>query len=159
MSGLRTIGRNLEEIVTSAFLVLMCLSTLGNVIARYVFGAPISWAEELSRYSFIWLVFLGAALCSKHGRHVAIDALVLLLPGRAQAACRFVVDLITAALMIALIYYGGILAASATYPTSTLGMPTYLVYLAVPLSALLILMRTMSDLQRDLVALREGVQR
>src|SRR5262249_14436629 len=101
------IARNAEEILTGTFLVVMSLATLANVVARYVFGAPIPWAEELSRYSFVWLVFLGAAVCSKHGRHVAIDALVNAMPPRGKAASRVAVDLLTAGLMIALVYYGG----------------------------------------------------
>jgi C4-dicarboxylate transporter DctQ subunit len=152
------LGRNLEELVAGTFMVVMCLSTLGNVVARYVFGFSISWAEELSRYSFIWLVFLGAALCSKHGRHICIDALVLLLPSSAQKSCRLFVGFATAALMLVLIYYGGILVASAGYPTSTLGMPTYFVYLAVPISALLILIHSLQDLYRDLMTVRGGAQ-
>ena len=49
-----------EEIASGALLVLMSLATFGNVVARYFFNNPIEWAEEFSRYAFIWIVFLGA---------------------------------------------------------------------------------------------------
>jgi TRAP-type C4-dicarboxylate transport system permease small subunit len=64
------------------------------------------------------------------------------------------VHALTAALMLVLIYYGGVLVASATYPTSTLGIPTYWVYLAVPVSAVFILAHTMADVRRDILAAR-----
>lgn len=136
--------------------VLMCLTTLANVVGRYGFDAPIPWAEELARYAFIWLVFIGAALCSKHRRHIAIDAAVMALPARGRAVSRLLVDVATASLMLVLIYYGWLLTAAASQPTSTLGIPTQFVYAVVPLSALLILMRTLVDIRYHLRALLYG---
>ena len=53
------LGEYFEEIVAGMFMVLMSLTTFANVVARYVFNSPIQWAEEFSRYAFIWVVFLG----------------------------------------------------------------------------------------------------
>jgi len=155
-SAVSAVVRNAEEIVAGTFTVLMCLATLANVVARYVFNAPIPWAEELARYAFIWLVFIGAALCSKHRRHVGIDVVVMALPERGRASSQLAVNLATAALMLVLIYYGWILTAAASQPTSTLGMPTHFVYVVVPLSALLILVRTLIEFRRNLRVLLHG---
>src|SRR5581483_2569216 len=152
MRAIRFVGRYVEEIVASAFLLVMTVSTFANVVARYAFNAPIPWAEELARYSFIWLVFVGAAVCTKHGRHVAIDAVVKVLPPAVRRSCELLVKAGIALLCGILIYYGVVLMSSATQPTSTLNIPTYLVYVAVPLSALSILVRTLADLVRDLRA-------
>ncbi len=65
----------------------MSLATFGNVVARYFFNSPIEWAEEFSRYAFIWIVFLGAAVCTKHGRHIVIDGLALALPPGCRPVC------------------------------------------------------------------------
>jgi TRAP-type transport system small permease protein len=131
-----------EELVAGCLFVLMSLATLANVIARYFFNSPIEWAEEFSRYAFIWVVFLGAAYCSKSGRHIVIDGLALSLPGRLRAYLRVVVDLLTLALMGVLVYYGWILTVFTTQPTSTLYVPMSVVYVVVPLSALLIMIRS-----------------
>lgn len=50
-----------EELVAGSLFVLMSLATLVKMIGRYFFNSPIGWAEEFSRYAFIWIVFLGAA--------------------------------------------------------------------------------------------------
>lgn len=153
MPALKFAGRYLEELVASACLVLMCAATFGNVIARYGANSPIPWAEELARYAFIWLVFIGAAVCTKRNSHIAVDAVVIALPKIGQPYCRLLADLGTAILMVILIYYGLILTASATQLTSTLGIPTYFIYVVVPLSAFSILVRTLIGLARDVRAI------
>ncbi len=130
-------------------MLLMSLATLSNVIARYCFNSPIPWAEEFARYTFIWLVFFGAVVCTKQKRHIVIDILVAYVPQRAQWLCRLVVDVSVLGLMAVLIYYGLILTATATSATSTLGVPRSVVYSVVPMSATLIFVYTLADLCRD----------
>jgi len=135
-----------EELVAGSLFVLMSLATLANVIARYFFNNPIEWAEEFSRYAFIWVVFLGAAYCSKSNRHIVIDGLVLALPGRLRAYLQVAVDLLIMVLMGTLVYYGWILTVFTTQPTSTLYVPMSVVYVVVPMSALVILIRSIGTL-------------
>ena len=50
------------------------LSTMATqVFARYVFGAPFSWSEEVARLCLIWLTFISAAFVMAQGRHIAVD--------------------------------------------------------------------------------------
>lgn len=154
MSALRFVGRYLEELVACVCLVLMCLAAFANVVARYAANSPITWAEELARYAFIWLVFVGAAVCTKRNSHIAVDVVVAALPKLGQPYCRLLADFGTATLMVILIWYGTILAKAATQPTSTLGIPTYIIYAIVPICALSILLRTLIKLARDVRAVR-----
>jgi TRAP-type C4-dicarboxylate transport system permease small subunit len=156
VEGIRYTARYFEEIVAGTFMVLMSLSTFGNVVARYFFNSPIQWAEEFSRYAFIWLVFMGAVICTKYKRHITIDTLVVFMPKRIQALFQLIVDVLVIGLMLVMIYYGWVLIGSATQPTSTLKLPQYVVYLCVPLSAILILIRSFDDIKENLVALAGG---
>ena len=135
-----------EELVAGFLFVLMSIATLANVIARYFFNSPIEWAEEFSRYAFIWVVFMGAAYCSKSNRHIVIDGLVLALPSRLRAYLQVAVDLLILVLMGTLVYYGWALTVFTTQPTSTLYVPMSVVYVVVPLSALAILIRSIGTL-------------
>jgi TRAP-type C4-dicarboxylate transport system permease small subunit len=149
-----------EEITAGTLLVLMSLATFANVVARYFFNHPLEWAEEFSRYTFIWVVFLGAAVCSKEGRHIIIDGLVLALPARVRAILQVVVDAMVLGLMAILVHYGWILTTFTTQPTSTLKVPLSVVYVVVPLSALLIGLRSLGDFARHLrIAANGGVRR
>jgi len=135
-----------EELIAGILFVLMSLATLANVIARYFFNSPIEWAEEFSRYAFIWIVFLGAAYCSKSRRHIVIDGFVLALPGPLRAYLQVAVDLLTLVLMGTLVYYGWLLTVFTTQPTSTLYVPMSVVYVVVPMSALVIMIRSVGVL-------------
>jgi TRAP-type transport system small permease protein len=127
-----------EEITTASLLALMSGATFLNVVARYLFNSPVEWAEEFSRYSFIWLVFMAAVVATTHKKHIIIDIVVAYLPPRVQAGCRVMADLATLALMGILVVYGWVMVRAATQPMATLGLPQYLVYLAVPVCAALI---------------------
>ena len=149
----RYLGK-LEEITAGIFLVLMSVCTVVNVVARYVFNSPISWAEEFARYAFVWVVFLGAVACTKQRRHIIIDAVVGVLPPRARAGLLALADLSILALLLTLIYYGWVLTKMSTEPTSMMEIPQYLIYVAVPLSAVLVLLYTLRDFRHQLRAVR-----
>lgn len=127
-----------EEITTASLLALMSGATFLNVVARYLFNSPVQWAEEFSRYSFIWLVFMAAVVATTHKKHITIDIVVAFLPPRMQAGFRIIADLATLVLMGILVVYGWVMVRAATQPMATLGLPQYLVYLAVPVCAALI---------------------
>ncbi len=150
MGGVRFALKYFEEIVAGLFMVLMSLSTFTNVVARYGFNSPIQWAEEFSRYAFIWVVFMGAVVCTKRHRHIAIDSMVEVLPARIQPCFHLLVDLCVLGLMVVIAYYGGILTRAATQTTATLKVPQYVVYVVVPLSAILIFLHTLGDARRHL---------
>ena len=139
-----------EEILSGSFMVLMFLATVANVVARYLFNSPIQWAEEFSRYAFIWIVFLGAVVCTKHKRHIGIDSLVKILPGHVQPWVNLAADLITSALMVIIIWYGWILTRNATQTTATLNVPQYIIYIVVPASGLLGLLYSLGELRSHL---------
>ncbi len=140
----------IEEIVAGVFMVLMTVCTVTTVIMRYVFNNPLSWAEEFARYAFVWVVFLGAVACTKQKRHIIIDAVVGALPRRARGCVLALADLLIIGLMLGLVYYGWIFTTMSTEPTSMMEIPQYLIYVAVPLSAALVILYTVSDLRRHL---------
>lgn len=156
MGGVRFFVRNFEEIVAGFFMVLMSLTTIVNVIARYFFNAPFEWAEEFSRYAFIWVVFVGAAVTTKHKKHIIIDTLIVAVPAGVRRVLFVVADVMSMILMVLLVYYGWVLMTFATQPTATLKVPQYVVYACVPLSAALIIVHSLADLKANVGALIRG---
>ncbi len=156
MNPVRFAVRYFEEIVAGLFMTLMSLATFTNVVARYAFNSPIQWAEEFSRYAFIWMVFMGAAACSKRGSHIIIDAVVTSVSRRVRALCAVLTDVVVLVLMAAVTYYGWVLCSMATQATSTLKIPQYVVYLVVPIAGALICVHTVRSLWRDFRAMAGG---
>jgi len=153
MRKARLLAAYFEEILAGTFMVVMSLATVLGVIARYGFNSPLAWAEEFARYTFIWLVFMGAVVCTKQKGHIVVDALVSLMPQRVRTIIALAADALVLIVVLALIYYGWLVTASATQPTSTLEVPQYVVYAALPVSCGLILLHTLGDMWRKLRSL------
>lgn len=76
------------------FLVVLCLLAMvimvfGNVVMRYAFNSGIQVSEEMSRYCFIWLTYLGAMVAMREGGHLGVDSLVKALPLGGKKVCFF----------------------------------------------------------------------
>ena len=66
-------------IIGSLILVGIAIN-FGNVVGRYLFLAPIIWAEEIMIYIMVWTVFTGAILVTWDGRHLKMDFFSIMLP-------------------------------------------------------------------------------
>jgi TRAP-type C4-dicarboxylate transport system permease small subunit len=77
----------LLKLAAAALLALMVILVFGNVVLRYAFNSGITVSEELSRWAFVWLVFLGAVVGLREHAHLGMDTLVRLLPLAGKRAC------------------------------------------------------------------------
>jgi TRAP-type C4-dicarboxylate transport system permease small subunit len=71
---------NILNLFTAASLAIMVVLVFGNVVMRYGFNSGITMSEELSRWLFVWLTFMGAIVAMKDGAHLGSDTLVSRLP-------------------------------------------------------------------------------
>ncbi len=67
--------RGLEALLVF-LLAGMVVMVFGNVVMRYVFNSGIDVSEELSRYFFVWLTFIGAVVTFREGAHLGVESLV-----------------------------------------------------------------------------------
>ena len=75
----------LERALISGLMAVITLLTLAQVFWRYVLEQPLQWSEELARYGFVWVTFLGAAVLFRlPDGHPAIDALYFIVGANAQ---------------------------------------------------------------------------
>ena len=86
----------LRFVLGAALLIGVALN-FANITGRYVFGAPIIWAEEALIYLLVWCVFLGAPLVSLEGQQIRIDLLVDHLSATPRRVCDAFVGLLSLA--------------------------------------------------------------
>jgi len=70
----------LVEALMALALAVMVVLVLGNVILRYGFNSGIAESEDIARFLFIWMTFIGAVLGVRERAHLGMDAIVKLLP-------------------------------------------------------------------------------
>ena len=68
-------------------LALMVIMVFGNVVMRYAFNSGLTLSEELSRWLFVWMTFLGAVVALNERAHLGTDALISRLPRGGQKLC------------------------------------------------------------------------
>ena len=100
------------EIALVFLLVAMTLTVFSQVIARYIFEAPLSWSEELARFILIWLSMLSAAYAFKTKSHFALTILVNKLPEKHQKITSFCVNMLVAIFFLIICYYSVIFVHS-----------------------------------------------
>ena len=119
----------------AALIFAMMGVTFTQVIARYALANSLSWSEELGRYIFVWITFLGMAAAFQSRAHVALDFLVGLLPARPSRALTVVNALLVAVVGVALVIGGLSLITFGLHQRSAaLGLPMYVVYAVIPFS-------------------------
>ncbi len=77
-----------------ACLAVMVVLVFGNVVLRYGFNSGITVAEEISRWLFVYLTFLGAIVAMREHGHLGVDSLVSRLPASGKKMCLVVSHLL-----------------------------------------------------------------
>lgn len=80
----------LLEFLVVASLVAMVIMVFGNVVLRYGFNSGITVSEEMSRYCFIWLTYIGAMIAMRERGHLGVDTMVKHLPVMGKKVCLFI---------------------------------------------------------------------
>ena len=84
----------LLEALMAAALAVMVLLVFGNVVLRYAFNSGITVSDEVSRWLFVWITFLGAIVAMKEHGHLGVDILVGRLSTFGKKACLVVGQLL-----------------------------------------------------------------
>lgn len=80
----------LLELLVVACMLAMVVMVFGNVVLRYGFNSGITVSDEMSRYCFIWLTYIGAMIAMREKGHLGVDTLVKHLPLNGKKACLLV---------------------------------------------------------------------
>ena len=94
--------------LSALLLALMVVLVFGNVVLRYALNSGITVSEEVSRWLFVWLTFLGAVVAIHDNGHLGTDMLVSRLGARGRRFCLVVAQV--AMLYVTWLLFSGSLA-------------------------------------------------
>ncbi len=96
--------------VETGFLCLIIAMMIGlailKIVMRYVFSASLLWSDMMLQHLTLWLCFFGAALATCERRHISIDVLSRILPGKITRWTNLVIDATALVVVAILAYYG-----------------------------------------------------
>ncbi|MFT4189943.1 MAG: TRAP transporter small permease [Comamonas sp.] len=87
MKSIADLFTRVLEIVMVACLAVMFAMVLGNVLLRMFFNTGIDLSEEIPRFAFIWMTFLGAIVGMRRRAHLGVDIVVQALPVLGRRVC------------------------------------------------------------------------
>lgn len=134
-------------VILVALTCVMVSITFAQVFARYVLTNPLHWSEELARYCFVWIVFIGAGAALKRGAHIAVDFFVMHLSKRSIRVLSIPVKALMAIFLVVVIVNAiPVIKKNMSQLSPAIGIPMGIVYLAIPIGAAIMLIYTLDDL-------------
>jgi TRAP-type C4-dicarboxylate transport system permease small subunit len=142
-----------EEILVIILLAGMSIIIGIQVFMRYVLKSSLSWSEELARYMFIWMIYIGISYGVKKDKHVKIEAVLTVLSSFWKKVLIIISDLL-------FLFFAVIIVIKSFEVSNTIqnlgqlspGMelPMWIVYMAVPVEFSLVCIRLIQSLIRKI---------
>ena len=159
MSVLQKLDKNAERWLLLVFYVMLVLTMAIEVLRREIFAYSSIWGEEIVRYSFIYLAWIGAAAAVKERAHIRIDVLMHYVGPRVKALIYIFGDLVMFIIAaIALYWSWETVHVSWKFGSVSHGLRISMVwfFMAVPLGFALMIVRLTQSFLRDISSLRDG---
>ena len=131
-------------------MMIMLITIFSQVISRYFFGYTPEWSEEVARYLFVYVVFLGSALIMGESGHLAVEFLPNRYQGKPFGKFLSILSLICGYLFVLiLMFQGAKMTEVMTFQESPgLGISMSYIYAVIPVSSVLMMLYLFRDTLR-----------
>ena len=150
----KLIDRNLERWALLVFYTMLVVTMAVEVLRREIFAYSSIWGEEVVRYSFIYLAWIGAASAVRERAHIRIDVLFHYVPERIKALLYILGDLVMMVVAIYALYWSFEMVSVAwKFQSVSHGLRVPMVWFlaAVPVGFGLMMYRLLQSLYRDFI--------
>lgn len=130
----------IEEFFCGASFLFAALLLFINVVLRYVFRTGLGWAEEVIRYTIIWMSLIGMSVCIRKDEHSTVDFILTYVGDRGKKFFKIFSYFVCLVFCVFLFYYGvkSVRWLSQTGQiTPALQIPMFVPYLSMPVGAFL----------------------
>lgn len=149
MKRLLDIGILFYKAVLTVMTIALFIIVGVSVFTRYCLNSSLGWSDELSRFLFIWVTFLGAAYAYGLNEHIGLDFVVdRIRSEKTRTVIRLLGEICIGVVIFVIAWYGWDVAISATNLSPALDIPMTFVYGVVPLTgALMVIQNILKILQ------------
>lgn len=143
-------------LVIGLLAILVCIVT-SAVFYRYVLDDSLVWSSEAARYLCIWIGFLAASVALRRRMHIGLSVFTDRMGKQSRKAIRLISNLAIIVFLVFIAVLGFELSSRQMMQTSpALMMPMGIPYLAIPVSAVLMIFQMLSLLIIDLAGIPEN---
>lgn len=147
------------------FLVIMTFSMVcvifAQVFTRYVMGHALFWSEETGKYIFVWISWIGVSAGMIKDEHIRVTIVLKALEKRGHKKIKESIDLlgnlVWLSTSVVIVIFGMKLLLlqkmSGVYGAAT-GIPTWIMYIVLPLSGILVCLRLIPIIYNNIQHLR-----
>lgn len=127
------------ELILGILVAAITIILFVSVIFRYFLGLPVGWSDELARMLFMWITFLGAAICAFREGHTKFTILVNKLSAKRRSYVDFISSVFLLLVSICLTYFGFKAISLISYEIFVILDISYIfAYISFPVSLLMI---------------------
>ncbi len=159
MNHLKLVENNLERWALLVLYTLLVVTMAVEVIRRELFAYSSIWGEEIVRYSFIYLAWIGASAAVRDRAHIRIDVLYHYDNRRIKALLYILGDLVMMVVAMFAFYWSfEVVGVAWKFESVSHGLRLPMVWflMAVPVGFGLMMLRLLQSLYRDIVDFRGG---
>jgi len=156
---LKALDQNAERWLLLVFYIMLVATMFIEVLRRELLSYSSIWGEEIVRYSFIYLAWIGAASAVKERGHIRIDVIMQYVGRRTKALLYLFGDFVMVIVAVIAVYYSfETVHVAAKFGSVTDGLRISRVWflMAVPIGFSLVLVRLFQSITRDIADLRAG---
>ena len=147
----------LEETILVGMFTLMVFIIFAQVIMRYIFNNSLSCSEELGKFLFVWISWLGISIGAKRKEHIKITMFVDKFSPKLKFLCDILSELIVFGICLITAYYGIELVVSQSqvfFAGIKIGMSWG--YLSVVLGCILMMIRNLIIINNTFTTFKKG---
>lgn len=158
MNILKWLNEHFEEYILVALSAFTVIIIFTQVVMRYVFGSSLVWSEEIARYAFIWMIYIGVSYGAKKKKHLGVDAFAMLFKKKGELIIGIIANgafLVFAAVMA---YSGFDIVMKITRESAALQIPLSWIYAAPAVGMVLTSIRLVQNISAEVKELKSVSQ-
>lgn len=148
----------IERYVTAILFGAMCTIIMLQIIFRAT-NISVAWTEELARYLFVWIIYLCGSRAMFRGKHLTVDILPIFMSDKGKVYINIISNVVSCIFFICLLYCGSLvlerMLATPQYSPAN-HVPMIVPYLAPTVGSLLMLLRGVQVVGKDIIDLKNG---
>lgn len=148
MKTLKWLDDNIEKALGSVLLAIATIIIALQIIFRWTSILPLDWTEEIARYLFVWIIYIGVAYGVKQRAHISVEILTVFAKPRGKFILAMISNVLFFIFALVISYHGILLLGKITkfWQTSpAVKVPMVIPYSSYVLGFILVMVRLIQD--------------